>query len=139
MNPISRRGFLGLLGSAIGSAAVVPTKTYAFFGGILRPKPVLDWWDLGEITEVPKPQYLGIVKVSRDGAYHIMARGVGDILKVHLNDSLIAFNVARADGVYLPNLNVQQIIRLKAGDVITIGPDSGLTEMNIMELGIGEI
>lgn len=34
---MNRRGFLRLLGGAV-AAAVAPTKTYAFFGEILRPK-----------------------------------------------------------------------------------------------------
>lgn len=36
---MNRRGFLRLLSGAIAAAAA-PTKTYAFFGGILRPRPV---------------------------------------------------------------------------------------------------
>lgn len=39
---MNRRGFLRLLGGAVASAAA-PTKAYAFFGEILRPRPTLVW------------------------------------------------------------------------------------------------
>lgn len=64
---MDRRGFLRLLGGAV-AAAVAPTKTYSFLGGILRPRPDFDPWLIkwGE-TEVLGlyPRYLTIVDVAR--------------------------------------------------------------------------
>jgi len=42
MTDVNRRGFLRMLGLG-AAAAITPTKTYAFFGNILRPRPT--WED----------------------------------------------------------------------------------------------
>lgn len=60
LKKLSRRGFLRMFGSTAASVAVAPTKTFVFFGNILRPKaPVFtfpkiegtplppEWWMLG--------------------------------------------------------------------------------------------
>lgn len=61
LKKLSRRGFLRMFGTTAASAAVAPTKTFVFFGDILRPRksvippfpPVeglklpAEWWMLG--------------------------------------------------------------------------------------------
>lgn len=62
VSQMDRRGFLRTLGLA-AAAAVAPTKTYAFFGGILRPRPALEPVEWTPIYQYPTA-HLYIVSAS---------------------------------------------------------------------------
>jgi hypothetical protein len=43
LKKLGRRGFLRMLGATAASAVVAPTKTFVFFGDILRPREQPVW------------------------------------------------------------------------------------------------
>lgn len=63
LKKLSRRGFLRMFGTTAASVAVVPTKTFVFFGDIFRPRtPVIPPFPKVEGLLLP-PHLMGLIGV----------------------------------------------------------------------------
>lgn len=83
---MDRRGFLRLLGVG-AAAAVAPTKTFAFFGGILRPRPEFDArpWQRELLERMINPPMVVSMKNSiymNRKTYHALKQMAASMLRI---------------------------------------------------------
>lgn len=64
---LSRRGFLRLFGTTAATAVVAPTKTFVFFGDILRPKAPPIMQAIPKLEGIIKPEWFIVAGIAAVG------------------------------------------------------------------------